>query len=278
MLANRTASQNSTFVISILDLTGVKIPAVSASWELLDENGEILDAGAVADFDAALDSVTFEVPGSSLSLTAGTSVAGREVVVYLTGADSSETEVRDYFLVTSPTPLSVMNNSFVTYPEALAIRTQFAAMHGWDGVDRERQCMALAQAFRNLCRMSYKVPGYNGSIDNQDKAYWGVGTDEGIFWDRGGRRVRVATLTPKQFRELPDAFRTALKRAQLAEAGSLLGGDPIEEKRRSGIISETVGESSAFFVSRPYLSLPISKPAYEEVARYIYMKIGISRA
>jgi len=278
MLSNRTASQPSRFIISILDAEGVRIPAVSASWGLFDEQGVQIDAGAIVDFNPAEDFVSFDVDATALSLPADAVNAGREIVVYLTGATGDQIEVRDYFLVVSSQPLAVMTNSFVTYPEALAIRTEFSTLLGWDGVDRDQQCRALAQAFRNLCRMSYKVPGYNGTIDNQDKAYWGLGSDEGIFWDRGGRRVRVSTLTPEEFSLLPAAFKRALKRAQLAEASVLLGGDAIGDKRRAGLISETVGESSAFFDSKPYLNLPISKQAYQEVQRYVYLKVGIRRA
>lgn len=278
MLANRTASRPSIFTIPILDETGAHIDAVSASWELFDHRGVSIDAGVVADFDPALPTVTFEIEGASLALPDGEQTVGREIVVYLTAANGDQTEVRDYFLVTSPQPLALMENTFLTYPEALALRTEFASMAGWDGQDRTRQCAALAQAFRSLCRMSYKVPGYNGTIDNQDKAYWGVGSDQGLFWDRGGRRVRVSTLTAEEFEGLPEPFRRALKRAQIAEANVLLGADPIGDKRKAGMISETVGESSMFFSSKPFLNLPISKQAYEEVQRFVYLKIGIRRA
>jgi len=277
MLANRTASQPSIFTIPVTDEAGAHIDATSASWELFDERGVTIDAGAVADFDASSPTVTFEIEAASLALPNGAQSAGREIVVYLT-TSGGQHEVRDYFLITSPQPLALMQNSFITYPEALAIRTEFASLPGWDGNERTRQCAALAQAFRSLCRMAYKVPGYNGTIDNQDKAYWGVGSDQGLFWDRGGRRVRVSTLTAEEFDGLPEPFRRALKRAQIAEANVLLGGDPVGDKRKAGIISETVGESSSFFNSKPYLNLPISKQAYEEVQRFVYLKVGIRRA
>lgn len=276
MLGNRTASQPSTFVIPVTDEAGNKIDGVSASWELFDERGNSIDAGAVTDFDAAADSVSFEIEAASLDLPAGQVSAGREIVVFLNLVDDSVAEVRDYFLVVSPQPLAIMTNSFLTYPEAIALRMEFGQLTGWDGQARTIQSSALAQAFRNLCKMSFKVPGYNGTLDNQKKAYWGTGSDA-PFWDRGGRRVRVATLTAEDFDALPEAFRRALQRAQLAEANVLLGGDPIGDKRKAGMISETVGESSAFFNSKPYLNLPISRQAYDEVQRYVYLKVGVLR-
>lgn len=277
MLANRTASQPSTFTISVLDDAGVIVPAVSASWELFDARGVSIAAGAIADFDPIADSVTFQVDASDLALPDGSSSVGREIVVFLTDSASETTELRDYFLVVSSQPLALMQNSFITYPEALALRGEFAQLPGWDANERTAQAAALAQAHRNICRMSFKVPGHNGSADNQKKAYWGTGA-ESIFYDRGGRRVRVSTLTLEEFDALPEKFARALKRAQIAEADALLGGNPIADKRKAGIISETIGETSAFFQSKPYLNLPITRAAYEEVQRYVYMKIGVERS
>jgi hypothetical protein len=203
---------------------------------------------------------------------AGTS-EGRELVVTLTTADG-EVELRDYFLVVANNPLAIMANTFQTFAETLRVRAEFAGLDGWDAAPRDRQQAALIEAYRRLCRVAFKVPGANLDGTNTDKANYGTGTDEGWFW---GSRVRISTLTAAQFDALPETFRRAVKRAQLAEANILLGGDPVGKKREQGIVSETTGESSMFFVSRPYLNLPISKAAYEEVKRYVSLRIGIAR-
>lgn len=276
MLANRTANQPSTFVISNKDEAGNIIPGTTASWELFDARGVSITAGAIADYDGAAETLSFEVPAEDLTLAAGENSAGREIVIFITLADNSTVELRDYFLVVSPQPLTLMANSVVTYPEALALRQEFAKLDGWDVSDRTRQAAALAQAYRNLCRMAFKVPGYRA--DNQSAvgyAAFGTGTD---LWNWDGRRVRLSTLTLEQFDALPEPFRRAVKRAQLAEANVLLGGDPIADKRKSGMISETVGESSGFFSSKPYLNLPICQQAYEEVKRYVSLKVRIQRS
>lgn len=274
MLANRTASQPSTFTISVVDDAGNKIDGVSASWELFDDRGVSITAGAIADFDATADAVTFEVDAASLALPANATSAGREIVVSLTLADGDKVELRDYFLVVSAQPLALMQNSFVTYPEALALRQEFGKLDGWDVNERARQASALTEAYRRLCRMSFRAPGYRNSQNNVGYAAFGTGIEETLF---GGNRCRVSTLTLEEFDALPEPFRRAMKRAQLAEADALLGGDPIGDKRKAGIISETVGESSAFFQSKPYLNLPISRQAYEEVKRYVFLKIKIQR-
>lgn len=274
MIGNRTANQTSKFVISLIDDTGTPHEAVSASWELFDDRGNSIVAGVVADYTAAAPTAVFEIDGTSLTLPVGETNAGREIVVFLTTSDGDEIEVRDYFLVVARNPLAVTTNSFVSYPEALALRQEFGQLIGWDGNDQTRHAQALIEAYRRLCRMSFKVPGFVASGKDQKSAVYGLGTD--APW-MSSPRVRVSTLTLEQFDALPETFRRALKRAQLAEANVLLGGDPIGDKRKAGIISETIGETSAFFQSKPYLNLPISKQAFEEVRRFVFMRIGIAR-
>ena len=56
-----------------------------------------------------------------------------------------------------------------------------------------------------------------------------------------------------------------------------LGGDVIGKRRQEGILSETTGESSMMFNSRPALDLPICRAAYRELAGYIYRRVGLVR-
>lgn len=273
MLANRTADQASAFTIPAVDESGTAIVATAAAWELFDARGTTITSAVVAGY--AGGDVQFDIAAEHLSLAADESSAGRELAVTLTTA-SGDVELRDYFLVVSPQPLTLMVNSVLTYPEALALRQEFAKLDGWDVSERTRQAAALAQAYRNLCRMAFKVPGYRA--DNQSAvgyASFGTGTDSPFFV---GRRVRLSTLTLAEFDALPETFQRAVKRAALAEANILLGGDPILDKRKSGMISETVGESSGFFQGKPYLNLPISQPAYEEVKRFVYLSVRVQRS
>jgi hypothetical protein len=220
-------------------------------------------------------SVTFEIEAASLTLPVDVTSSGREIVVSLTQSDGDETEIRDYFVLVASNPLAVAFNTFVTYPEALRYRTEFGSLDGWDVAPRERQQAALIEAYRRLCRVSFRVPGASLDGSNVDRANYGTGTDSGWFW---GSRVRISTLNQAQFDALPATFRHAVKRAQMAEANVLLGGDPVGAKRQAGIVSETTGESSMFFQSRPYLNLPVSRQAYEEIKRYVSLRIGINRA
>lgn len=275
MQADRTSGQASTFSIPLVDASGAPIAGTAASWELRDERGAVIDAGVVADFDPAVPTATFEIEADALTLPAGKVSQGREIVVAVTTA-TGEAEVRDYFILVEPRPLVVMINSFISYPEALSIRQSFGpVLTGWDTATQiSSRASALADAHERLLRMSYKVPFVDGMERASSYAAYGTGTDEPFDTTR---RVRLRNMSVEEFDSLPVAFLRAIKRAQLIEANVILGGDVVGRKRQDGIISETIGESSATFSDKPFLNLPISRQAYEELRRYIVIRIGVAR-
>lgn len=122
--------------------------------------------------------------------------------------------------------------------------------------------------------MIYKIPFIDPMIHASSYAAYGTGTDLPFDY---ARRIRIRNLNETQFNALPSKFTRAIKRAQLIEANIILGGDVVGKKRQDGIISETIGESSAFFNSKPYLNLPISRQSYEELRTYILFKVGTLR-
>jgi hypothetical protein len=133
---------------------------------------------------------------------------------------------------------------------------------------------ALADAFERLLRMSFKVPFLDAMTHASNYAAYGDGTDT-PFGLCG--RVKLRGMSVESFDLLPAGFLRAIKRAQLIEANVILGGDVVGRKRQDGILSETIGESSASFSDKPFLNLPISRQAYEELRRYIVIRIGVAR-
>lgn len=271
MVSTRTADQPARFTVPAVDESGSAIAATAAGWELFDERGNLIASDVVTGY--AGGDVAFTIPADKMALADGKTSSGREIVVTLE-TDDGDVELRDYFVLAGAHALAVMDNSFMSYVEAIRWRGEFASMDAWDAAPRERRLAAMTEAYRRICKIAFKVPGANLDGTNVNKANYGTGTDEGWFW---GSRVRISTLTASQFDALPEAFTRAVKRAQLVEANVLLGGDPIGSKRKQGLVSETIGESSMFFQSRPYLNLPVTKEAYEELRRFITLKVGVVR-
>lgn len=274
MESNRTAGQSARFVISTLDPAGAAYAVTAASWAIYDEAGASLVTGSVAPADIAASSVTFTVAGTSLVLAAGVPSAGREIVVTITTPDGP-IELREYFVLVSATPLLPFTNSVMSYAEALAVRESFGPdMGGWDGATNHQQRInALINAHANLARLVYSVP-HDAARLPSDYAGYGTGSDT-VFDMR--RRLQLSTLNATSFAALPASFVQALKRAQLVEADTILGGDIVGDKRRDGVVSETIGESSTFFQSKPLLDLPIGRRAYAILRPYISISVGVSR-
>lgn len=248
---------------------------VSAVWDLFDEDGEKLTSGTVADFDAQSSKIVVSLSSTDTALADGLFNAGREIVVTVTDATGDEVEVRDYFVVVAPHPLTFPGNTFLSYPAALALRGTFGpTLAGWDRtLDHSARQAALIHAHANLSRVRYNV-GLPVGGSEKDYAAYGEGTD--FFFD-ALERVSLFGITAERFNALPAHFTRAITRAQLVEADVLLGGDLVGQKRKDGIISETIGESSTFFSSKPYLTLPFSRQAYELLKPYVRIRVSISR-
>lgn len=79
----------------------------------------------------------------------------------------------------------------------------------------------------------------------------------------------LAKLTPEHLKRLC--------RTQLIEADHLMGGNPIEDRRRAGMISDSAGESAHFFRSGKPLQLPICQRAARELGPLLNWGLTISR-
>lgn len=273
MLPDQTSGKPASYSIPLVDDQGAAIAATGVTWKLFDELGDELSTGAGTIASGAAE---FTIPQGNLTLNPSVTSAGRELVVYAATATAGTFEIRNYFILLSPAPLVRMVNSFVTYLEALNLRRSFAStMNGWDAaLDDTKRSAALAHAFSTISRMRFNIPFTDGQSVAQNYAAYGTGEDVPFGYTR---RVRLINLTEAQFDELPEQFKYAVRRAQMVEADNLLGGNKIEAKRRDGIISETIGESSMFFSSKPYLHTPVCKEAYRLLQPYIEYEFKVGR-
>ena len=93
------------------------------------------------------------------------------------------------------------------------------------------------------------------------------------FWVVTGIRY----LKEADFKKWPKDFQNALRRAQLYEADQILKGDPVGDKRRAGVVSETIGEAKMFFNARPPLRLALCVQAMETLSPYLHSSRRIGR-
>ena len=76
-------------------------------------------------------------------------------------------------------------------------------------------------------------------------------------------------MTKAQFEDLPPRFLRDVKLALVVEANEVLGVESAQEKRRSGVLSDTVGETSQMFRSGRPMDTIIGNRAMSHVKRWV---------
>ena len=96
------------------------------------------------------------------------------------------------------------------------------------------------------------------------------GTDS---YNKGSTRelidADIGLLQPKTYQRL--------LRAQVIEADDVLGGNPIEARRRLGLISDSAGESAHFFRTSKPLNLPCCRGAIDELRGIVSWGLHVRR-
>lgn len=152
---------------------------------------------------------------------------------------SNFSSTRRIFVSVSDSLLIRGTNSFASYSSLL--RT--AALDSMSAstlliASQEAQQGALQQAWRNIALMSIDIEADSYQYTNVEDL----------------DAATLDTLTTNQMAQL--------ERAQVIEADCILGGSPIEDRRKAGMLSDTTGESGHFL--RP--ARPVELPIYRKTA------------
>ena len=251
----------------------VLIPtAISVSFR--DETGVLIDTLSPTLPVSPATTVTFGVDGPSNTLGLNVRKGARTIETIFTTVQGTFTETTHY-LLEATTQLVLLSNSFMTFPEALMIRSDLPAAPGWDSVTDSTRMAALMIAHWNLCAMVYK---YRVGLAGQSR----ISDFGGVTTDPYGRVFAsvsdIRNTAAWEWAEFPDDFKTALKRAQLCEADSLLQGDPVADKRHSGIVSEKIGESAMTFLQVPEARFAVSRAALQYLSGFVVHSHRLSRA
>ena len=144
-------------------------------------------------------------------------------------------------------------NSFQSFSQASLVALDIPALAGWRGAADKDKIAALIEARIRICQLRF------------------TNISEGA--DVGG----LATVTPLQFGSLSARFRLALCRAQVVEADAILGGDPVDVRRKEGLILESIGEVKQMFRGGKPLELPVSKRALKYLSPFVSFSQRIGR-
>lgn len=157
------------------------------------------------------------------------------------------------YMIADGDGLVVRENTFMLFNEAILVGFDIPNTPSWDvGANQERTA-ALKEAYSSVGMLQYLLPE----------------TSLGTF--------EIADLTTEQWDTLPADFLAALKKAQLVESDYIMGGDWIADKRKAGLLSETIGESSNMFRSGKPLDLIVSPRAFKYLGKYVDFRRKLGR-
>jgi hypothetical protein len=168
----------------------------------------------------------------------------------------------------APIDLVVLTNSFQSYADAMLLSREMSGLAAWSAASDIDRSKALIDAFERLIRVGYRVPRPDSDLQSRFDANYATEISP-RHWD-------IVTLP--EFEALPARFLRALKKAQVAEAEVILGGDLISGRRRAGLLSETVGESSMMFRPGKPLQLGVSEQALVYLTGFVNLRMTMVRS
>lgn len=247
-------ASNTAIVIPIEHkYNGVALTLTNMQYEVLDADSVVLQAKTdVPGFNAS--NATTQVNISEAINTTAAKRDARLLNCYLVTATGEYIVTQVYVLTGNQLNLTPLEDSFMTFADSVLTRFKMAEeQEYYDSLSDEIKAVALEEAFNRIRKLKFRI-----------------GTT--IITD-------IKSLSLSAFQALDADFLLALKKAQIAEANNIVENSPIRDKIRSGVISETIGESSMFF-SR---TLPSGKfhgladDTYEYIKPYVYRDITSSQ-
>lgn len=244
---------------------GSAIMPDSAIAHVSDENGDVVGDAINVSVESSIAGATVDIPSS---YNATDNVTGRVVTLAVTSNGASYVFTKTYLLEPIIVRLAVPSQSAMSVVQADIVANDFkdVVVDVWGDLSFDEKGRALRDAWSRISKI--KLNPFR-TEDEKDV--------EGVTMRMECGNFLVDELTSSEWAALPEHFIKSVRRAQLVEACVLSGGDPEWERRQSGLISKTVGESSEMFNTKPISDKRISERARREIARYISKRVIVSR-
>lgn len=257
------ADYDVSVTVPFVDLNGAPVTLSALRAALYDGDDQlIVNFGSLA-YVQGEGSKTILVDSAYNELTTGELRVARVLRIEL---ETTAGIVRRSFtyLIASELRLELMANSFLTLASAELLASDQVNLSGWLSAGEDARYAALIQAFRKLTGIPMRF--FTRAEDGRT-----------VLAETIILRHNWAEITAEQFLAFPRDFKMALRNAQLAEANELLQGDVISAKRRAGVISETIGESSVTLATGK-IEYGVSSQAMGFINSFIYYNIRIARS
>lgn len=239
------ASTSVTLEISLQDRLGNAVTPTAVEFEVLDRTGAVKQTRQAATYVAGGTTVPVTVTAAANNLDDRVPRDLRTVKLYCTTVGGVVSISKSY-VVEADSLLITGVNSFQTLEEAELTAMDIMEMGDWDLMDDDDKCRAMIDSRDRIVTMTFSM-------------------------------LELADLTVEQFEALPEEFKVALRKAQVADAADTLTPDPVASRRASGLILDTIGETKQMFTSSRPIDTPISKRAMNYLSKFIassVMKTG----
>lgn len=158
--------------------------------------------------------------------------------------------------------LTVGQNTLVTQAQALLLVKEMVGVGAFVNAEPEVQIAALMEAYERVASMELRLRVLPPEVSYKDS-----------------KEVRsIGELNALDLTTLSLQMRKAFMKAQVYEADFILGGDPVTELRKQGIMSYTVGEVKQFFRTVKPLDFTLSMRAMNQIGKYLQYSRGVARA
>jgi hypothetical protein len=249
--------QSITVAIPLVDEEGNCISASAVQYRVIDETGEeLVIRGGLAGFNSGDAQAVVTVDGSTNTLVSGGPRRGIRIIELFLTTSAGSARVDFEYIIELEAVLALGNNSFQSYHEALLVGYDIPNLPGWNAASKKDRIAAMVAAWRNIGLLHLRY--FAEEIMDMSRIVY-------ITAETGNLTI----LTANEFMSLPELMRSAVCRAQVMEADSILGSDEFGEARDAGLVSLKVGESEQVFRPISPYRPTLCKRAMKEIGRYI---------
>lgn len=238
--------------IEFLDSLDDYIVPTSAAFTLTDDTGAVLDSGDITNITSSTHVLSIDAAHNNISTPQGF----RQITVVYVDDQGNTRDIEKAYILESVNSLQPGVNSFKSAGQMIVAATNLAGVKSITSGELSDVRLALRQAYKNISRLNVRIRKKDNVLVSS-----------------------TAELTATDLAELSPARLQRLVDAQLLEANFLIGGNPMEQRRRDGVMSESIGEVSQFFRTSKPLTLPVCREAAQMLEGLIVTQsVGLGRS
>jgi len=270
-----------TVTVDLVDEMGNVLNVNSVDYRVVDQNNaELVARTAVAGFTAGDSQAVIVVPQAFNTMAASSTREVRSVELFCATDAGTLGFSRSYGLETID-PLKIATNTFQNFAMAQLTAMDIPNIDAWHAASEQQKVAALIDAREHIVQLNFNLLNSNVNFGQDQLNYVPEGSFQSAYVARNSLFLfngNLNLLNETQFNQLPERFKKALRQAQVVEANAILGGNTDDVKRGSGIVEETIGESSVKFRTAGVpLRLPVCRRALGYVSYYVTFAKKIGR-